>query len=62
MKLRIKRKCGSCCYWAGFPYVHCMIGAKIHNKSLTRGCFISCPEDPADCRDRRQGQILEVMG
>jgi len=59
MKLRIKRECGKCIYWAGFPYVHCAIGAEIHNESPSRGVFISHPANPIDRRDRRQAKIEE---
>jgi len=59
MKLRIKRECGKCIYWAGFPYVHCTIGAEIHNYSTSHGVFISRPANPIDCRNKRQAKIEE---
>lgn len=56
MKVRTKKKCGKCEYWAGLPYVHCTLGCEINNITQD-GAFYSMPVDSIKCRNARQERI-----
>ena len=57
MKAYIKRKCGKCQHWNGFPYVHCNLKCGIINfTSVKNGkkVFDSVPANKQDCKKKRQ--------
>lgn len=62
-RLRAKKKCGKCEYWAGSPYVHCVLGSPIINFTNVKNdkkVFESEPAKKEDCTNKRQLKLNEV--
>jgi len=57
MKAYVKRKCGKCQHWSGFPHVHCLLESPIINfTSIKNGrkVFESVPANKQNCKKKRQ--------
>jgi len=57
LKLRVKKNCGKCRHWQGFPYVHCDLGCEIGIRTLNASTFTTYPQNPEKCKQARQERI-----
>ena len=57
-KLRIKKICGRCEFWRGFPYVHCELDCDLDTYYIDKEqtIFDCKPTKPKQCKYRRQEQ------